>query len=474
MPFSGSGSFSVYTPGNPAVTGTTISSTSFNNTMNDFATGLTNTITRDGQSPATSNIPLGNNKITGLANGTARTDAAPVGQVQDGGFAYLSGVAGTNTITASLSPAITAYVAGQTFRFAAAGANTGAVTINVNGIGAKAVTKNGTSALITGDILANAVYSVTYDGTQFQISGALFNGGSFASSGANSDITSLSGLTTPLSIAQGGTGGATANAARANLLQLPQVRQTVINGPVDTSGLSAFGGSTGSTTVTASGTLTVTAANGVSGDRVGSITNPSWTGLTASAYLYLDIAADGTCTTGSTTLVPTYRWGGADVTTSGQFTFNIQEMVGKVGNGATAAQTYRVFVGEVTASGTVSAIVWYALQGRYDSGWTNTLPAGSTSVSKNHNTGYTDNVDTMLDLKCLTADAGYTVGDVIPRIGTYSGAPGPSMLRVQRLAASFPTSNAGNPWGLYLAGGGALTSLTAANWAYKVRIQRNW
>ena len=194
MPFSGSGSFSVYTPGNPAVTGTTISSTSFNNTMNDFATGLTNTITRDGQSPATSNIPLGNNKITGLANGTARTDAAPVGQVQDGGFAYLSGVAGTNTITASLSPAITAYVAGQTFRFAAAGANTGAVTINVNGLGAKAVTKNGTSALITGDILANAVYSVTYDGTQFQISGALFSGGSFAASGANNDITSLLAL----------------------------------------------------------------------------------------------------------------------------------------------------------------------------------------------------------------------------------------------------------------------------------------
>jgi len=35
--------------------------------------------------------------------------------------------------------------------------------------------------------------------------------------GANSDITSLSGLTTPLSIAQGGTSGATANAARTAL-----------------------------------------------------------------------------------------------------------------------------------------------------------------------------------------------------------------------------------------------------------------
>lgn len=39
-----------------------------------------------------------------------------------------------------------------------------------------------------------------------------------ANSGANSDITSLSGLTTPLSVAQGGTGASTAAAAIANLV----------------------------------------------------------------------------------------------------------------------------------------------------------------------------------------------------------------------------------------------------------------
>lgn len=38
-----------------------------------------------------------------------------------------------------------------------------------------------------------------------------------AAKGANSDITSLSGLTTPLSVAQGGTGSATAGGARTNL-----------------------------------------------------------------------------------------------------------------------------------------------------------------------------------------------------------------------------------------------------------------
>lgn len=39
----------------------------------------------------------------------------------------------------------------------------------------------------------------------------------FAASGSNSDITELTGLTTPLTVAQGGTGGATAAVARSNL-----------------------------------------------------------------------------------------------------------------------------------------------------------------------------------------------------------------------------------------------------------------
>jgi hypothetical protein len=40
---------------------------------------------------------------------------------------------------------------------------------------------------------------------------------SAAASGANSDITSITGLTTPLTVAQGGTGGANSTTARSNL-----------------------------------------------------------------------------------------------------------------------------------------------------------------------------------------------------------------------------------------------------------------
>lgn len=170
------------------------------------------------------------------------------------------------------------------------------------------------------------------------------------------------------------------------------VRQSVLSGPVNSSGLPAFGGSTGSTTVTASGTLVAAAANGygASGavDRVGVITNPSWTGLSTNGtmYLYLDIAANGTCTPGSTTLAPAYQEGGTYSTTNGQFTFNTAEMVGKVGDGSAANQTYRVFVGQVTVSGSVvSAITWYALRGRYESPWF--AVAASTAYARSHNIG---------------------------------------------------------------------------------------
>ena len=80
MARNGSGTYSLYTPGNPVVTGTTISSTAFNNTMSDIATALTQSIAADGQTPITANIPMNSKKITGLAAGTTSGDALSYGQ----------------------------------------------------------------------------------------------------------------------------------------------------------------------------------------------------------------------------------------------------------------------------------------------------------------------------------------------------------------------------------------------------------
>jgi hypothetical protein len=101
----------------------------------------------------------------------ARTaiSAPSIVESQNSTAQILSSVVGTNAITAVLTPAITAYVVGQTFRFVAAGANTGATTININGIGVKSITKRGASPLVLNDISAAAMVQVTYDGTQFQL-----------------------------------------------------------------------------------------------------------------------------------------------------------------------------------------------------------------------------------------------------------------------------------------------------------------
>lgn len=96
-------------------------------------------------------------------------DYATVSQVQDSSLQYLTSVSGVNTIVASASVPPTAYVAGQTFRFVAPNTNSGAVTLNVNGLGAKAVTKFGLTALAAYDIIAGAVVTVTYDGTRFHL-----------------------------------------------------------------------------------------------------------------------------------------------------------------------------------------------------------------------------------------------------------------------------------------------------------------
>ena len=298
--------------------------------------------------------------------------------------------------------------------------------------------------------------------------------GSFATSGANSDITSLAGLTTALSIAQGGTGGLNANTARANLLQLPPVRQTVLNGPVDSNGFAAFVGATGSTTVTATGTLTPTAANGVAGDYIGSSTNPSWTGLSTNGtmYLFLDIAASGTCTTGSTTLQPNYQWGGTRSTVSGQATFNIQEMSMTVGNGSTAVQTYRVFVGEVTVgAGVVSAITWYALMGRYESAYTATLPVLNSVTSQNHRIGVPE-CDFVALCECTTIDVGFSVGaNIVIPTGQQTGNYFSNTLETTRLTAALVISA-----NYYLVDRGTFSAatLTRASWKYKFVVRRRW
>ena len=172
MPRDGSGNFSL-TAGNPVTSGTTITSTWANTTMPDIATALTASVCADGQKPFAANQSMGGFKLTSVGNASSGTDAANLATVQAQAYALLGSVAGTNTITAAGSPGLSAYASGQTFRFIPANTNTGATTINIDGVGAKNIYFDG-RALVGGEIVQNVPVQITYDGTQFNITSSIY------------------------------------------------------------------------------------------------------------------------------------------------------------------------------------------------------------------------------------------------------------------------------------------------------------
>ena len=146
MSRNGSGTYNL-PAGNPVVTGTTISSSWANTTLNDIATALTGSLAADGQTPVTANFNVNNNRITNLADPSSAQDGATK--------AYVDASDATNLGLSLLKASNLSDVA------------------------------NATTA--RGNLTA-------------------------AKSGANSDITSLTGLTTPLTVTQGGIGAATLTA----------------------------------------------------------------------------------------------------------------------------------------------------------------------------------------------------------------------------------------------------------------------
>ena len=201
MSLNGSGVYVVNSAGQPVVANTLITSAAFNAFTADMATAMSTAIMKDGQQTVSANIPFGGFKLTGVGAATARTDAATIATFQDGTGVYVATVGGTvDAITLTPSPAITAYAAGQVFYWIASGANTTAATLQVSGIASpKALTKNGSTALVANDILSGALVGATYDGTRFQLVGpglAFVPTGAVTTSGLTMVTARLLGRTT--------------------------------------------------------------------------------------------------------------------------------------------------------------------------------------------------------------------------------------------------------------------------------------
>ena len=145
MSRNGSGVYSL-PAGNPVVTGTTISSSWANNTMNDLAAALTDSVAADGQTPMTGDLDMNTNKIINLDPATAAGEAVEYSQFTSatGSAVAITGGTINGATIGATTPASGRFTTLEATSTLTVGTNTTiGGTLTVTGLGAF----NGTGAL---------------------------------------------------------------------------------------------------------------------------------------------------------------------------------------------------------------------------------------------------------------------------------------------------------------------------------------
>ena len=176
MPFNGSGTFTrIYNWVIDKNQNVKITASRFDNEDDNFASGLSNCITKDGQTVITQDIPFNSKKITGLANGINIDHAINLGQLQNNQFLYLGTTGGSaDAYTLGPNPSITSYATTQQFTVKINASNlTTTPYLQISGIAnpsSTAVIKKLNAsktevALEIGDLLINGIYKFQRNST---------------------------------------------------------------------------------------------------------------------------------------------------------------------------------------------------------------------------------------------------------------------------------------------------------------------
>lgn len=141
-----------------------------------------------------------------------------------------------NAYVLTTANTVTSYVANAVFIFKASATNTGATTVNVNGIGAKTIQRQAGTDLVAGDITINAMVMIAYDGTQFKLltatseSAAAATSATAAAASATSASSSASSATSSASSATSSASAASASATAAANSVIKEI-QIVVSSP---------------------------------------------------------------------------------------------------------------------------------------------------------------------------------------------------------------------------------------------------
>ncbi len=271
----------------------------------------------DGSSTTTTDDQIRNASTAGSVTRAIVADAVQRNTDSKVNRAEVLIASGTDTYAITANSTIT-YSASPQFLVRFTNANTGAATLNVTpqggaALGAVAIKKNVSTALVAGDILAGQELWLGYDGTNFQIIGASSSGGGGSTTLTSAHILVGNGSNVATDVAVSGdlslinTGAFTVQKILGNTI------------PVNASGVLTNNGS---------GTLTWTAAGG--GGTV--------TSVAASVPSFLSVAGSPVTTSGtlaisySGTALPVAN-GGTNATSAGITAFN--NITGYTAAGAT-------------------------------------------------------------------------------------------------------------------------------------------
>lgn len=187
-PFNGSGTFTL--PGAALSDGQTVSAAEHNTLRNDLATALSDCVTRDGQSPATANLPMGGFKLTGLAAGSGNGESVRYEQLT-------AALVEIQPISASVAAnALTISASALSLDFRSATLGSGTVT-NVSGTPSNLVISSGSTLGTTSAVKSRiAILALNNAGT-IELAAVNIAGGN--------DLTETGLITTT---AEGGAGGA--------------------------------------------------------------------------------------------------------------------------------------------------------------------------------------------------------------------------------------------------------------------------